>query len=74
MPLEPPGRSSRGASIPRYSGVTLAVQPVEKSGAVSGYVISGFLSEGQLAELRGFVDTDKYEKSKRWRGQYLEMA
>jgi hypothetical protein len=60
--------------MPRYSGVTFAVQPVEKSGAVSGYVISGFLSKEQLTVLRDFVDTEKYEKSKRWRGQYLEMA
>ena len=60
--------------MPKYSGVTFAVQPVEMSGAVSGYVISGFFSKEQLAELRSFVDTEKYEKSKRWRGQYLEMA
>ena len=60
--------------MPRYSGVTFAVQPVEKGGTVSGYVLSGFVSKDQLATLREFVDTDKYEKSKRWRGQYLEMA
>jgi hypothetical protein len=60
--------------MPKYSGVTFAVQPVEMSGVVSGYVISGFFNKEQLAELRNFVDTEKYEKSKRWRGQYLEMA
>ena len=31
--------------MPRYSGVTFAVQPVEKSGEVSGYVIFGFFSK-----------------------------
>lgn len=60
--------------MPRYSGVTFAVQPVEVGGKVSGYVVSGFVTQKQLRELRGFVDSDEYKKSSRWRGQYLEMA
>jgi hypothetical protein len=60
--------------MPRYSGVTFAVQPVEVGGKVSGYVVSGFMNKKQLETLREFVDTDGYEKSNRWRGQYLEMA
>lgn len=60
--------------MPRYSGVTFAVQRVEVGGKVSGYVVSGFMNKKQLETLREFVDTDKYEKSSRWRGQYLEMA
>lgn len=60
--------------MPRYSGVTFAVQPVEVDGKVSGYVVSGFMNKKQLVTLREFVDTDGDEKSKRWRGQYLEMA
>jgi hypothetical protein len=60
--------------MPKYSGVTFAVQPVEKGGRISGYVVSGFMSKDQLTELRGFVDSEEYKKSKRWRGQYLEMA
>ena len=60
--------------MPRYSGVTFAVQPVEVRGKVSGYVVSGFVTQKQLRELRGFVDSDEYKKSSRWRGQYLEMA
>ncbi len=60
--------------MPRYSGVTFAVQPVEVAGAISGYVVSGFLNKKQLEALREVVDSDDYEKSSRWRGQYLEMA
>ena len=60
--------------MPKYSGVTFAVQPVEVDGNVSGYVVSGFLSKNQLAALREFVDSEEYEKSKRWRGEYQEMA
>ncbi|HEY9289791.1 MAG TPA: hypothetical protein VIP98_00790 [Microlunatus sp.] len=60
--------------MPKYSGVTFAVQPVELDGKVSGYVVSGFMSKNQLATLREFVDTEQYEKSKRWRGEYQEMA
>jgi hypothetical protein len=43
--------------VPRYSGVTFAVQPVEVDDEMSGYVISGFLSTEQLAELRSLVDS-----------------
>ncbi len=60
--------------MPRYSGVTFAVQPVEVKGEVTGYVVSGFVNRNQLETLREFVDSEKYEKSKRWRGQYLEMS
>ncbi|MFL6288173.1 MAG: hypothetical protein ACJ73L_07225 [Actinomycetes bacterium] len=60
--------------MPKYSGVTFAVQPVEVAGKVSGYVMSGFVTEKQLKELRGFVDSEEYKRSSRWRGQYLEMA
>ena len=60
--------------MPRYSAVTFAVQPVEVGGDVSGYVVSGFFSRNQLDTLREFVDSEDYEKSKRWRGEYLEMA
>ena len=60
--------------MPRYSGVTFAVQPVDVAGELTGYVVSGFLSRNQLAALREFVDSDEYEKSKRWRGEYQEMA
>ncbi|MEO7061336.1 MAG: hypothetical protein ABI083_16570, partial [Lapillicoccus sp.] len=56
-----------------------APQPVEVGGKVSSYVVSdyvvsGFMNKKQLETLRELVDTDKYEKSSRWRGQYLEMA
>ena len=34
--------------MPRYSGFTFSVQPVEKSGRVSGYVVSGFFSRSSL--------------------------
>lgn len=60
--------------MPRYSGVTFTVQPVDVAGELKGYVVSGFLSGNQLAALREFVDSDGYEKSKRWRGEYQEMA
>lgn len=60
--------------MPKYSGVTFAVQPVEVGGTTSGYVVSGFMSKNQLATLREFVDSDEYAKSKRWRGEYQEMA
>jgi len=32
------------------------------------------MNRNQLETLREFVDSEKYEKSKRWRGQYLEMS
>jgi hypothetical protein len=60
--------------VPRYSGVTFAVQHVEVGGKVAGYVLSGYLNKNQLNTLRNFVDQENYERSKRWRGQYLEMA
>src|SRR5215468_2876096 len=34
----------RKAIYPKYSGVTVNVQPVEMRGRVSGYVISGFFT------------------------------
>jgi hypothetical protein len=60
--------------MPGYSAVTFAVQPVEKQGKVSSYVVSGFLTERQLRELRGLVDSPEYERSSRWRGEFQEMA
>ena len=60
--------------MPRYSGVTFAVQPVEVNGDVSGYVVSGFVSKNQLDTLREFVNADGYDKSKKWRGEYQELA
>jgi hypothetical protein len=60
--------------VPKYSGATFAVQEVEKDGKVTGYVVSGFLTRQQLAELRGMVDSKDYARSKKWRGQYQEMA
>ena len=60
--------------MPRYSGVTFSVQPVEKSGRISGYVISGFLTKKQLVEVRNFIDSPEYQRSKKWRGEYQEMA
>jgi hypothetical protein len=60
--------------MPRYSGVTFSVQPVEHGGDVSGYVVAGFLTKNQLETLRGLVDSEEYERSKKWRGEYLEMA
>jgi len=41
------------SDMPKYSGVTVNVQPVEMRGRVSGYVISGFFTKKQLAELLG---------------------
>lgn len=60
--------------MPRYSAVTFAVQPVEQEGNVSGFVVSGFLTKNQVKVLRDFVDSEDYEKSKKWRGEYQEMA
>lgn len=60
--------------MPRYSGVTFGVQPVEDNGSVSGYVVSGFVSKNQLDTLREFVDNDEYERTKKWRGEYQELA
>jgi uncharacterized protein (DUF1330 family) len=61
-------------NMPKYSGVTFSVQPVENDGKVSGYVISGFLTKEQLKGLREIVDSPDYERSKKWRGEYQEMA
>jgi hypothetical protein len=60
--------------MPRYSGVTFAVQSVEVEGEAWGYVVSGFLSGAQLDALRWLVDNEEYERSKRWRGEYQELA
>lgn len=60
--------------MPKYSGVTFNVQPVEKQGKVSGYVVSGFLSKKQLVEFRNLVDSSDYKRSTKWRGEYMEMA
>ena len=60
--------------MPRYSAVTFSVQPVEKAGRTTDYVVSGFLTKKQLETLRWFVDNPDYQRSKRWRGEYLEMA
>lgn len=60
--------------MPRYSAVTFSVQPVEQNGDISGYVVGGFLTRAQLDTLWEFVDSDDYGKSKKWRGEYQEMA
>jgi hypothetical protein len=60
--------------MPRYSGVTFSVQPVEQEGVVAGYVVSGFLTKEQLKALREIIDSPDYERSKKWRGEYQEMA
>lgn len=60
--------------MPKYSGVTFNVQPVEKNGKISGYVVSGFLTKKQLVEFRKLVDSPDYKRSKMWRGEYMEMA
>ncbi len=60
--------------MPRYSGVTFGVQPVEIDGIVQGYVFSGFLTKQQLLTIKNLVDSPDYERSKRWRGEYQEMA
>lgn len=60
--------------MPRYSGVTFNVQPVRKGGRVDGYVVSGFLTKKQLAELRRMVDSEEYKRTKMYRGEYQEMA
>jgi hypothetical protein len=60
--------------MPRYSGVTFTVQPVEKGGRVSGFVVAGFFTKSQLEVLRNFVDDEEYQRTKKWRGEYMEMA
>jgi hypothetical protein len=60
--------------MPKYSPVTFDAQPVEKGGEVLGYVVAGFFTRKQLETLRNFVDDDQYERSKKWRGEYQEMA
>ncbi|WP_430867240.1 hypothetical protein [Demequina aurantiaca] len=60
--------------MPKYSGVTFSVQPVETDGSTAGYVISGFVTQNQLDTLRDFMDGDGYETARRWRGEYQELA
>ncbi|MBX7192622.1 MAG: hypothetical protein K1X94_11220 [Sandaracinaceae bacterium] len=60
--------------MPKYSGVTFSVQPVDQAGKVSGFVVSGFFTKKQLAALRSMVDDEEYQRSKKWRGEYMEMA
>ncbi len=60
--------------MPRHSGVSISVQPVDKNGRVTGYVIAGFLSQKQLRAIRDIVDNPEYQRSKKWRGEYQEMA
>lgn len=60
--------------MPRYSAVTFNVQEVEKGGRTLGFVVSGFFTKKQLSELRNMVDSEDYERSKKYRGEYLEMA
>lgn len=67
-------QSGDGGEMPRYSDVTFSVQPVGKVGRPSGIVVSGFLSKKQLETLREFVDHDEHQRSKKWRGEYQEMA
>ena len=60
--------------MPKHSGATFSVQPVETNGDISGFVVSGFFNQSQLEALRDLIDTAEYERSKRWRYQYQEMA
>lgn len=53
---------------------TFHVQPVEHGGKTESYVVSGLVNETQLTELRRLVDSANYKRSKRWRGQYQELA
>ena len=66
--------TTQESDMPKYSGVTFTVQPVEKQGKVYGYIASGFLTKKQLAEFRNLVDSSEYKRSKMWRGEYMEMA
>lgn len=60
--------------MPKYSGVTFTVQPVETRGKTAGYVVSGYLTKKQLVEFRNLVDSPEYKRSAKWRGEYMEMA
>lgn len=60
--------------MPRYSPVTFSALPVEMGADSLGYVVSGFLTRNQLETLRWFVDNEDYKRSKKWRGEYQEMA
>jgi hypothetical protein len=60
--------------MPKYSAVTFGVQPVAKDGRVSGYVVAGFFTKKQLETLRELVDSSEYKRTKKWRGEYQEMA
>ncbi len=60
--------------MPRYSGFTFSVEPVEKNGRVSGYVVAGFFTKKQLEALRTMVDNEEYARTKKWRGEYQELA
>lgn len=60
--------------MPKYSGVTFSVQPVKQGARILGYVVAGFLTKEQLAELRNMVDSPEYKRTTKWRGEYQEMA
>lgn len=60
--------------MPRYSGVAFSIQQVEKGGKVQGFVVAGFFTKKQLQVLRTFVDNPEYQRTKKWRGEYQEMA
>lgn len=53
---------------------TFSAQPVRADDEVQGYLVSGFLSTEQLTKFRAFIDEDGYDKSKRWRGEYQQIA
>ena len=48
--------------MPRYSEVTFKVQPVERQGTLSGYVVDGYMSKEQVVELRRLVDSADYQR------------
>ena len=60
--------------MPKNSAVTFGIREARRGGEVVGYVLSGFVTPEQLGALRDLIDNEDYQRTKRWRGQYQELA
>lgn len=60
--------------MPKNSAVTFGIQEAKQGEDIVGYVLSGLVTRDQLGALRDLIESEEYPRTKRWRGQYQELA
>ena len=60
--------------MPKNSAVTFGIQEAKHGEEVVGSLLSGLVTKDQLGALRDLIDSEDYQRTKRWRGQFQELA